>query len=367
MAENLKPLVLSPDGTKHISAQPGDKLDSSYIDKKGLISDESGNLLSVDANGKLFVAGKTPTTSDLVSSSLGNSITLGTDQRLYAKAVSTDANNLIKRGGDNGAHLGATDIISVGSTENLLSVNPVDHRIQVTEGDVKRVIDSVSKNVQVVSTESGNIIRTGNDGGAYLTNDDLQNISVQATDKILSLNGEVLSATVAMTYDAGTGYLYLNGKNNEQLSTVYIPGASSSLVDVGVEKNPQGYEPGKYFKYIFSTAGGRTVIYVPIPACTAIEGGNGISVGTADDVATISVKVAENSGLIAGPDGLKVDPDLIGASEEVKNLTERVTANEGDIAVLKTDTVAITVSNETVNPTSLKLGEGVLYPAENLL
>lgn len=194
MAENLKPLVLSSDGKKHTSAQPGDKLDSSYIDKKGLISDKSGNLLSVDTNGKLFVSSNASTAADLISSSLGNSITLGADKKLYAKAVSTDANNLVKRGGDNGAHLEATDIISAGSTENLISVNPVDHRIQVTESDVKRAVGAVSE-----------------------------------------------------------------------------------------------------------------------------------------------------------------------------NLTERVAANESAIAVLKTNTVAITVSNVKVNPTSLKLGEGVLYPAENLL
>ena len=53
--------------------------------------------------------------------------------------------------------------------------------------------------------------------------------------------------------------------------------------------------------------------------------------------------------------------------EDVKNLTERVTANEGNISLLKTDSVALTVSNDKVNASSLKLGEGVLYPAEDLL
>ena len=53
--------------------------------------------------------------------------------------------------------------------------------------------------------------------------------------------------------------------------------------------------------------------------------------------------------------------------EDVKNLTERVAANEGNISVLKTDSVTLTVSNDKVNASSLKLGEGVLYPAEDLL
>jgi hypothetical protein len=53
--------------------------------------------------------------------------------------------------------------------------------------------------------------------------------------------------------------------------------------------------------------------------------------------------------------------------EDVKNLTERVAANEGNISLLKTDSVALTVSNDKVNASSLKLGEGVLYPAEDLL
>ena len=38
-----------------------------------------------------------------------------------------------------------------------------------------------------------------------------------------------------------------------------------------------------------------------------------------------------------------------------------------DVSVLKTDSVALTVSNDKVNASSLKLGEGVLYPAEDLL
>lgn len=70
---------------------------------------------------------------------------------------------------------------------------------------------------------------------------------------------------------------------------------------------------------------------------------------------------------IANYNSLKEYIDANSSIEDVKNLTERVTANEGNISLLKTDSVALTVSNDKVNTSSLKLGEGVLYPAEDLL
>ena len=132
MAENLKPVVISSDGSKHVIATEGEKLDSQFINKETLISSDADNQLKAGTDGNLFVppaeqqtidpatlvsaeAGNTlttavdgklfvpapatpdvPTPAELISTDLGNSITTGTDGKLIAKAVSTDANNLIK-------------------------------------------------------------------------------------------------------------------------------------------------------------------------------------------------------------------------------------------------------------------------------
>ena len=68
----------------------------------------------------------------------------------------------------------------------------------------------------------------------------------------------------------------------------------------------------------------------------------------------------------------KADVSSVYTTEEVNSLTganrELIEANtQADISILKTDSVALTVSNDKVNASSLKLGEGVLYPAEDLL
>ena len=55
MATDLKPVVISNDGTKHSSVEAGDKLDSQYIDKGGLISSDADNQLRAGTDGNLFV------------------------------------------------------------------------------------------------------------------------------------------------------------------------------------------------------------------------------------------------------------------------------------------------------------------------
>lgn len=482
MAENLKPVVISSDGSKHVIATEGEKLDSQFINKETLISSDSDNQLKAGTDGNLFVppaeqqtidpatlvsaeAGNTlttavdgklfvpapaapdvPTPSELISTDLGNSITTGTDSKLIAKAVSTDANNLIQRGGDNGAHLEASDIISSGTEENLLSVNSVDHRVQLPTAKINDIIEHKLDDLHIVSTDADNKLSVGSDGGAYYNggsgatvtagegikvrdgevsvayghglavNDttnklyvneedlDFQAISVANTDKILSLSANVLSATVSMTYNAGTGYLTLYGKNGEQLSTAYMPGSTSALISVEVVTDPDVEHPGTWFKYTYSTASGTTVAYVKVPEGSTINAGNGITAVTSEGVTTVSVapsaiggiqadaagiavKVKANSGLatdssglqtvlknnggiVATADGLAVDTTLVPTEEALQVLAERVTTAEGEIDQLQedvADAVTLTTVQTQPDPANLQPGEGALYPAEDLL
>ena len=482
MAENLKPVVISSDGSKHVIATEGEKLDSQFINKETLISSDADNQLKAGTDGNLFVppaeqqtidpatlvsaeAGNTlttavdgklfvptpetpdvPTPAELISTDLGNSITTGTDGKMIAKAVSTDANNLIKRGGDNGAHLEASDIISSGTEENLLSVNAVDHRVQLPTAKVVEIIDHKIADVKIVSQDADNKITIGSDGGAYYaaqdiptitggegikvrdgevsvvyghglavnetTNKlyvneedlDLQQVSVAATDKILSMADAVLSATVSISYNAGTGYLTLYGKNSEALSTVYMPGSTSMLLSVEVVKNPDPEHQGTFFKYTYQTATGVTVAYVQVPEGSIVAAGNGINAVTADGVTTVSaiasaiggiqvdnagiaVKVKANSGLatdssglqtvlktnggiVATADGLAVDTTLVPTEEALQQLADRVTETEEDIAEMQPKVEeAITLSTVAIqpDPSVLQPGEGQLYPAEDLL
>lgn len=484
MAENLKPVVINSDGSKHVIAAPDDKLDSQYIDKGGLISSdannqlkagtdgnlfvppaeaqtvdpatlisaETGNALTTAVDGKLFVptpvAPVVPPPSDLISTDLGNSITTGTDSKLIAKAVSTDANNLIQRGGDNGAHLEASDIISSGTEENLLSVNAVDHRVQLPTAKINDIIEHKLGDLHIVSTDANNKLSVGSDGGAFYdggsggaavsagegikvssdneisvryghglaVNDttnklyvdesqlDIQQVSVAMSDKILSMSNNVLSATVSMSYNAGTGYLTLFGKNGEELSSEYMPGSNSALISVEVVTDPPDEPAGIYFKYTYRTASGTTVAYVKVPEGSTIAAGNGITTNTSGGVTTVSatasaiggiqvdnagiaVKVKANTGLatdssglqtvlkanggiVATADGLAVDTTIVPTEEALQALTERVTEAEGDIDQLQqdvADAVTLTTVQNQPDPANLQPGEGALYPAEDLL
>ena len=482
MAENLKPVVISSDGSKHVIATEGEKLDSQFINKETLISSDANNQLKAGTDGNLFVppaeqqtidpatlvsaeAGNTlttavdgklfvpapatpdvPTPAELISTDLGNSITTGTDSKLISKAVSTDANNLIKRGGDNGAHLTGSDIISSGTEENLLSVNAVDHRVQLPTAKVVEIIDHKLDDLHIVSIDADNKLSVGSDGGAYYSGADaptvtagegikvrdgevsvvyghglavnettnklyvneedldIQAVSVANTDKILSLSANVLSATVSMTYNAGTGYLTLYGKNGEQLSTAYMPGSTSALISVEVVTNPDPEHQGTWFKYTYSTASGTTVAYVKVPEGSTINAGNGISAVTVDGVTTVSanasaiggisvdnagiaVKVKANTGLatdssglqtvlktnggiVATADGLAVDTTIVPTEEALQVLSERVTEAEADIAAMEpkvAEAITLTTVATQPDPSVLQPGEGQLYPAEDLL
>ena len=485
MAENLKPVVINSDGSKHVTIETGDKLDSQYINKDTLISSdennqlkagtdgnlfvppaeqqsidpatlvsaEAGNTLTTAVDGKLFVpapaAPDVPTPSELISTDLGNSITTGTDGKLIAKAVSTDANNLIQRGGDNGAHIEASDIISSGTEENLLSVNAVDHRVQLPTAKINDIIEHKIGDIKIVSNDADNKLSVGSDGGAYFNggsggaevtagegikvssdneisvryghglaiNDttnklyvdesqlELQQISVASTDKILSLSASVLSATVSMTYNAGTGYLTMYGKNGEELSSVYMPGSTSALISVEVTTEPPaGYPAGTYFKYTYSTVSGTSTVYVQVPEGSEVAAGNGITATTSGGVTTVSaapsaiggievdssgigIKVKANTGLatdlsglqtvlkangglVSTADGLAVDTTIVPTEEALQQLSERMTTAEGEIDQLQADvadTVTLTTVQTQPDPANLQPGEGALYPAEDLL
>ena len=75
--------------------------------------------------------------------------------------VSGDANNLLVRGSDNGAKVTASDLLSNGSSENLLKVNAVDQRLEVAKSDVQDVAKAVIADTAIVSADAGNIIIKG--------------------------------------------------------------------------------------------------------------------------------------------------------------------------------------------------------------
>ena len=68
----------------------------------------------------------------LLSENAGQSLTVDAVGKLHCLAVSRDARNLIAQGTDKGAYLDASQILSNGAT-NLLTTNPLDRRVMLTK------------------------------------------------------------------------------------------------------------------------------------------------------------------------------------------------------------------------------------------
>ena len=92
MAENLKPVVISSDGSKHVIATEGEKLDSQFINKETLISSDADNQLKAGTDGNLFVPPAEQQPIDpatLVSAEAGNTLTTAVDGKLFVPAPAT--------------------------------------------------------------------------------------------------------------------------------------------------------------------------------------------------------------------------------------------------------------------------------------
>lgn len=397
-----------------VSATPGNQLEvgldgklnvpaADTVDPADLVSTDADNALKQGADGRLFVPETATSAAGLISTDAGNAVTQGTDGGLFARAVSTDSGNLVQRGSDYGAKLTGSDLISAGSTGNLLKVSAVDGRLEV---DRDSVTAEVVRDVKIVSDDTDNLIRTGSDGGAFLNEDRLPDqvksgiatavtngqvdvlygtglkvqgnalqvdtdaleiFSVSATDAILKMSSKTLTATVSAAYDVVTGYLTLYGRDNIVLNTVYIPGSGSALQDISVVKNPAGEEPGTYFKYTFITTAGTRVVYVSVPEGQTVTEGDGVSVTVADSVAKVSVKLKPtDSGLLLDNSGISVDFSVLVKQSDFDTLSDTVDALFGKVDALETAS-SLSISATEPDVSGMAAGTGVLFPASALL
>lgn len=411
-------------------------------DPKSFISQDLDNDLTVDASGKLKVA-VTDVASDIVSNATNNALTQASDKKLFVRVVSTDAGNVLTTGSDNGAFANAHAVVSTATVGNLLKVSSADAKLVVSSADVASEMQS---KLAIVSTQANNALTVGTDKGAYLDKDALKvysagqgvtingttiavnagtgltfsgsqlvvddskihNITVPASEKILSINaGNEMTTTLTATYDSNS-YLTLSGKNGAEVAKVYIPSGGSVLKSVEVVTNPAGQEPGTYFKFVFEISGKEETVFARLPDASTVVAGSGITVVSADNVDTVSAKLKADGGLGVDAAGLYVSANYATADDlakvsavanknktdiatlqgNVATLTTSVATNttgvaEAKVAAAKAQAQAdtnkeaianlelnaayLTVATSEPAPTSLSNGRGVLYPSTDLL
>ena len=212
----VRPIVPTSNKKQYVVAPDGSVLDVGLMP----VSKDAKNLLTVDDEGLCVKA------SDIVSRSPDNMLSVGADGGLFISGtispeISTDDYNYARIGRDGGLFISGNDILSNGDI-NLLTIDPTDHKIILTRA-------GLLKAMPLVSTDKGNVISSGSDGGAYLAIDDL----IADDDPLLFVNGDNQIATsIKLKYNPGNGALDLIGQNGDVITSVTVPTSTSSLKGV---------------------------------------------------------------------------------------------------------------------------------------
>ena len=296
MTVTAKPIVLSDDGTKHVALSEGSYIDNASIDKESLVSKDTENLLKTGSDGQLLVAKSdlpASVASDFISKDSDNQVTLGSDDKLYV------ANKPIQ------------DLVS--AADNVISVNPIDNKLQVDPEKIKTIANkeaesvatnlvdtaktelsaSIDKNtaditdlkadldaVTVVSGDANNLLVRGSDNGAKVTSSDLLSngsaenlIKVNAVDQRLEVaKSDVQDVAKAVIADsaivsADAGNIIIKGSDKgAYLSLAALPTQVSAGSGIAVDGGRVSVNVGKGLG-----VNSANQLYVDTNALTAIS------------------------------------------------------------------------------------------------
>lgn len=115
--------------------------------------------------------------SDLIYPDANNALFIH-KKKLMVRLVSQQAGNYARYGNDHGVYIDGNDVLSNAGDANLLTISPVDGKITLTKASLAAAgITGGSSGGSItptpttptVSTQAGNLLVTGSDGGAYLS------------------------------------------------------------------------------------------------------------------------------------------------------------------------------------------------------
>ena len=275
MTVTAKPIVLSDDGTKHVALSEGSYIDNASIDKDSLLSKDTDNLLKTGSDGQLLVAKSdlpAYSASDFISKDTDNQVTLGSDNKLYV------ANKPIQ------------DLVS--AADNVISVNPIDNKLQVDPEKIKKLANDEAKQVAsdivadavdsvvIVSADASNLLVRGSDNGAKVTSSDLLSngsaenlIKVNAVDQRLEVaKSDVQDVAKAVIADsaivsADAGNIIIKGSDKgAYLSLAALPTQVSAGSGIAVDNGRVSVNVGKGLG-----VNSANQLYVDTNALTAIS------------------------------------------------------------------------------------------------
>ena len=215
MTVTAKPIVLSDDGTKHVALSEGSYIDNASIDKESLVSKDTDNLLKTGSDGQLLVAKSdlpSYSASDFVSADADNQVVLGSDDKLFV------ANKPIQ------------DLVS--AADNVISVNPIDNKLQVDPEKIKKLANDEAKQVasdlvaDAVVDAKADILAQVDTSVATAKNELNANIETAKTE----LNANIDSAKTELSEDIADNTLAINKLQNQVDSVVIVSADASNLL-----------------------------------------------------------------------------------------------------------------------------------------
>lgn len=301
MTVTAKPIVLNDDGTKHVALSDGSYIDNASIDKDSLLSKDTDNLLKTGSDGQLLVAKSdlpSYSASDFISADAGNQVVLGSDDKLLV------------------ADKPIADLVS--AADNVISVNPIDNKLQVDPEKIKKLANDEAKQVAsdlvadavdsvvIVSADASNLLVRGSDNGAKVTSSDLLSngsaenlIKVNAVDQRLEVaKSDVQDVAKAVIADsaivsADAGNIIIKGSDKgAYLSLAALPTQVSAGSGIAVDGGRVSVNVGKGLG-----VNSANQLYVDTNALTAIslETTEKILSLTSDNVLSATVSAQYNA------------------------------------------------------------------------
>lgn len=171
-----------------------------YVGSRNVLSDSDANILRASEGKVTLTAGDIADSGVaplLVSHDTGNGLNIGSDGKLAVTLpeeakVSGDKGNYTRKGSDGGFYTGGNDVLS-NADANILHISSVDDKVILTKGDLLHLGLAAA----LLSKDENNAIVLGSDSGLYtsgsnLTDDSRDNL-LDVTDKgKISLNKSVI-------------------------------------------------------------------------------------------------------------------------------------------------------------------------------